>query len=340
MIYVFREAASDGARQLADALNGRRARNEDRMRLRNGDFVIAWGEEYQPPAGVRVLNGAPIRNKFTDAEVLTRAGVPTIQVSRTRPTLRQAAPPADPAVAALRAFDELADDFAETAEDILRGANPTVPRTQPFLDGLNQLSQGLNALIQAARQPAPVAPPAQADGQWIGRQNNHTGGRDLLTPTQAPDYYARKEEFVAEYRIHTFLGRSIRAGKKDLRDGYSLNGANGTRTASSWVRSWDGGWRIKYDGESAKQKHRVLANQAVRALGLDFGAVDIGERADGSLVVLEVNRAPGIEGTTITAYVNAIQKWQSGEWTYREPAAPQTKAQRTGEVRAARRRAA
>jgi hypothetical protein len=41
--------------------------------------------------------------------------------------------------------------------------------------------------------------------------------------------------------------------------------------------------------------------------------VDIGVRADGSLLVLEVNRAPGLEGGTITRYADAIRKWQNGE---------------------------
>ena len=33
------------------------------------------------------------------------------------------------------------------------------------------------------------------------------------------------------------------------------------------------------------------------------------ERADGSLLVLEVNRAPGLEGGTIDAYTDAIRQW-------------------------------
>jgi hypothetical protein len=165
-----------------------------------------------------------------------------------------------------------------------------------------------------AAQPAVAA---QANGEWVGRTNNHTGGADLLTPTTAPDYFVKKETFVNEYRIHSFLGRSIRGGRKGLRDGFSLDGANGTRRASNWVRSWDGGWKINYDGETVKQKHRDIAHDAVRALGLDFGAVDIGERQDGSLVVLEVNRAPGLEGGTITVYSNAVTNWANGTWTMR-----------------------
>jgi glutathione synthase/RimK-type ligase-like ATP-grasp enzyme len=50
----------------------------------------------------------------------------------------------------------------------------------------------------------------------------------------------------------------------------------------------------------------------VKALGLTFGAVDLGLTPTGKFKILEVNRAPGIEGSTIEAYVKAINKWIEG----------------------------
>jgi glutathione synthase/RimK-type ligase-like ATP-grasp enzyme len=64
---------------------------------------------------------------------------------------------------------------------------------------------------------------------------------------------------------------------------------------------------ISYEGVSPA--HRNLAKKAVESLGLTFGAVDIGRKADNSLIVLEVNRAPGLEGNTINAYANAIVRY-------------------------------
>jgi glutathione synthase/RimK-type ligase-like ATP-grasp enzyme len=48
---------------------------------------------------------------------------------------------------------------------------------------------------------------------------------------------------------------------------------------------------------------------AVSALGLDFGAVDIiwNERED-KCYVLEVNTAPGLQGSTLENYANAIME--------------------------------
>jgi hypothetical protein len=136
---------------------------------------------------------------------------------------------------------------------------------------------------------------------WLGRLDSHAGGNDLLTPPEEPDFYVRKEAFRREFRIHSFSGRSIRAGVKTEREGVDQ--------IHPWIRSWDGGWRVSYDGESVKQRHRDLAHQAVAALGLDFGAVDLGEGPGKELIVLEVNRAPGIEGGTIEAYARAIEGW-------------------------------
>lgn len=322
-LYVYRRQGSDGARALADALGGRRWRDQRSplsTKVRPNDVVISWGEEFTPPAGVRVLNGAPIRNKFTDAQLLMQAGVPTIQVSRTRPattTTRTIPAGADPALTQWTRAAELAKDFIEDGD-----FEGNVPRTAPRLRGVDEFITALTTLRQTLATPVPTSRTETVqgvDGEWIGRSNSHVGGNDLLAGTGS-DYFARKENIVREYRVHSFLGRSIRAGQKQLREGWTAATTAapfnpGRQIAHPWIRSWDGGWRIVYDGVSVRNAHRDLAQQALNALNLDFGAVDIGETADGRLIVLEVNRAPGIEGGTVTNYANAIQNWMNGTWT-------------------------
>ena len=53
-----------------------------------------------------------------------------------------------------------------------------------------------------------------------------------------------------------------------------------------------------------------MALNAIEDLQLDFGAVDVvvSGYSDNSFV-LEVNTAPGIEGTTVKKYVEAIEGW-------------------------------
>jgi len=165
-------------------------------------------------------------------------------------------------------------------------------------------------------QPLGAATPTAV---WLPRSNHHVGGNDLLDPPDSPNYFSKRETLVREYRIHSFLGRSIRAGIKVPREGVRQH---------EWIRSFDGGWKISYDNFESTEAQRKLAAKAVKTLGLDFGAVDIGEKADGTLMVLEINRAPGLEGGTVAAYANAIQRWLNGEFEPRPE----------GERRAARRR--
>lgn len=143
------------------------------------------------------------------------------------------------------------------------------------------------------------------DTYWIPRKNNHVGGNDIIKPPSAPDYWSKYVKLEKEFRIHCFKGKSLRAGQKIPREGVKQH---------EWCRSFDGGWRISYDEFKSSKELREVAAKAIEALGLDFGAVDIGKIGKGSNIVLEVNRAPGLEGNTITTYAEAIKKWASGEW--------------------------
>lgn len=152
--------------------------------------------------------------------------------------------------------------------------------------------------------------------QYIGRLRNHQGGHDLLFGTKQPDYFVTKERFTNEYRIHSFAGKSIRAGIKIPRDGFKpIDDESKWKPGlvHPWIRSFDGGWRINYDNFQSNAKLRKLAHLAVKTVGLTFGAVDIGERQDGKgYMVLEVNTMPGIEGGSVAAYTRAINKWITG----------------------------
>lgn len=149
---------------------------------------------------------------------------------------------------------------------------------------------------------------------YLPRMNNHIGGNDLLNPPLRPDFWVLKNKINAEYRIHSFGGKSIRAGIKKIREGYTFSDAEvaanpNLKRASDWIRSYDGGWRIVYDGFKSNEAVREIAAKAVQALGLTFGAVDIAKLSEGKYIVLEVNRAPGLEGNSVTRYAEAIKEW-------------------------------
>lgn len=133
---------------------------------------------------------------------------------------------------------------------------------------------------------------------WLGRSFRHQEGNDLLN-NSGHDYWTRKMEFSRELRIHIFQGKSIHAGLKVPR----------VDDPHPWIRSYNSGWKIDYSraADIAKDR-RDLAREAVGALGLDFGAVDIGVSA-GIPYVIEVNTAPGMDkGRSVEVYADAFLK--------------------------------
>lgn len=291
MIYVYRRRSSEGARNLVDELMNldkpaRRWSERFPRTPRAGDLVICWGEA--APVGlaadIKVLNGAPIRTKFDDALKLREAGVRTIEVSR---TLGPGTPVPDPAAALFQTAVREAAEFSEL----------TFARSPVMVQSLNDVINALSNFRLGLATPAP-RPTA-----WLARRNDHVGGNDLLITGQGrvADFYAKKEEVLEEYRLHIFNGKSIRAGVKKHRVGFVQ--------PHPWIRSYDAGWFIDYAGFESSDQMKEIAKRAVSSLGLQFGAVDIGKLADGSLIVFEVNRAPGLEGGSAVSYANAVVKF-------------------------------
>lgn len=113
----------------------------------------------------------------------------------------------------------------------------------------------------------------------------------------APLYtkYVKKAD---EYRIHIgLLGGTynvIDAQQKRRRSGEESN---------PQIRNSANGWVYCREGVEPPEEAIEAAKGAVRALGLDFGAVDLGwNRHYRQPCVYEVNTAPGLEGTTLTRY--------------------------------------
>jgi hypothetical protein len=301
LIYIYRRAASEGADTLAEEilLQGVRAKRTKGKLLANvvaGDHVVCWGDSINPPdlkVGlnvVKILNNQAITSKFTEAQTLAAAGVKTVQVSRVKPAIRAGARVRyTPQQFALNAGGANLYNVADA--QLLRD------RVTLFLVEERQREE--------AHRNMPV-PPAET---WLGRRNNHIGGADLLAAPPVPDYYSKKEDIVEEYRIHMFLGKSIRAGVKQKQ----LTRPDGRTPAHDWIRSFDAGWKISYQGFKSTEAMRVPAAAALKALKLDFGAVDLGKLRDGSFIVLEVNRAPGVEGGTTETYAKKIIAWTKGE---------------------------
>lgn len=107
-----------------------------------------------------------------------------------------------------------------------------------------------------------------------------------------------------EYRIHVFNGEVIDEVQKRLR-----NGERTREGRSRYIRSHNEGWVFAREGVRVPEQARGIACSACAGLGLTFGAVDLAVNKDGEIRVFEVNTAPGIEGTTVTKYAEAIRRY-------------------------------
>ena len=121
------------------------------------------------------------------------------------------------------------------------------------------------------------------------------------TPTNLPtvSLYTKYVKKTYECRIHIFKGRMIDAQiKRKVRDVEENN---------PLIRNIHTGWVYCRDNYIPDPTSIKLAIDAVQAVGLDFGAVDlIYNQYYNQFYILEVNTAPGLEGTTLINYVNAF----------------------------------
>lgn len=141
--------------------------------------------------------------------------------------------------------------------------------------------------------------------------NGHEGhGIVIVEPGQrvvdAPLYtvYIPKK---AEYRVHVFNGTAIDMQQKVR--------AAGENNGQFHIRNHNHGFVFaRYVNQvpvadTIPELVKIESIKAVKCLGLDFGAVDIiWNEALRKAFVLEVNTAPGIEGSTVETYEKAIRK--------------------------------
>jgi len=104
-----------------------------------------------------------------------------------------------------------------------------------------------------------------------------------------------------EYRIHVFKDKVICCAKKTHKDGERPN---------NLIRNLDNGWVFKQEGIEVPENVQEVAIEAIEALGLDFGAVDIIIDKDLNPFVLEVNTACGLKNEkTLSSYVTAFSEY-------------------------------
>lgn len=110
-----------------------------------------------------------------------------------------------------------------------------------------------------------------------------------------------------EYRVHVFDGEVILYQKKSRRVDEETGEVVTAEGEQADVRNLASNWVYRTGNLRRLERVEELAQQAIEALGLDFGAVDIIMDENGDVYVLEVNTAPGLGNTdSLQAYADVI----------------------------------
>lgn len=155
---------------------------------------------------------------------------------------------------------------------------------------------------------------------WIRREGHLVYCRTLLSASQgrgivvaknndeivpAPLYTKGIHQVEGEYRVHIFKGQVIDYVKKMRMNSSRIEAEEITH--NPLIRNHANSYIFGRDGVSICPEVSRVAIEAIEDLQLDFGAVDVVKSSySGKGFVLEVNTAPGLEGSTVTSYANAI----------------------------------
>lgn len=138
--------------------------------------------------------------------------------------------------------------------------------------------------------------------------NGHSGAGIVIASKEeeivdAPLYtlYIKKKD---EYRIHVAYGEVFFVQKKSRKMDVPDEQVN-------WqVRNHDNGFIFAHQNVERNELVEKAAVEAIKQLGLDFGAADVIFNTKGNKAyVLEINTSPGLEGATLEAYTKVFQKF-------------------------------
>lgn len=167
-------------------------------------------------------------------------------------------------------------------------------------------AHGLNSILKLIEAGVPTVSvyrtlPEDPDlYPLLGRGVNHRAGLDIVwvdSPTsdvEQRSYYTKFVRMDKELRVHVFGGEVLRVFRKVPRTCDA-----DTRVKTS-LRGW--GYHVVNHTKHYK-KAQAIAIQAVSALGLTFGAVDIGwNEGEVKYYVFEVNTGPALNSITLHHY--------------------------------------
>jgi glutathione synthase/RimK-type ligase-like ATP-grasp enzyme len=135
-------------------------------------------------------------------------------------------------------------------------------------------------------------------------------GIDVINEGDLPHapLYTKYIKKSAEYRVHVKCRQGLEDRLPVVFDAQQKRKQNDNEDVDYQIRSHANGWVFCRSGIEVPEYVTNAAKLVVAELGLDFGAVDVVyNRHYNRAYVLEVNTAPGLEGTTLTTYTDMIR---------------------------------
>lgn len=220
------------------------------------------------------------------------------------------------------------------ALQIMKKADIAVPNFVLANVALNEIKKTTNRIIKL-----PIVGRTKfhqgGKGMWVCP----TIGQVRSAINEGAEYFQNMIDIDKEYRVHVadneviYVAKKIQRSKEEMKeafvrkeferqkalaekshDPFDETGVKRVleRQASKMVvdhliRSNTRGWKFsrvtKYDKDLA-----TMSIQAVKALGLEFGAVDCCIDDNGNIWIIEINTGPGLEGSSLEAYINKFTK--------------------------------
>lgn len=201
--------------------------------------------------------------------------------------------------------------------------NKVLNRPQQVAAAVNKL-QAFTILKEAGVQVPTFTNSQQVSASWFAEKAKtivfcrtllrSSGGKGIVIAKSAADLvyaplYTERIRKKDEFRVHVFGDQVIDVAEKRLKRGKATE-----ENRNAFVRNHENGWIFAHENVVCPENVKNEALKAVRALGLDFGAVDVGVDKNGVAYVFEVNTAPGLENQqTIAAYVQAFNNYKKKE---------------------------
>lgn len=126
-------------------------------------------------------------------------------------------------------------------------------------------------------------------------------GRYSREPVREHEWYTIYHEPSREVRLHVVDGEVVRIQGKYL-------DFPEEKERNLFVRNYKTGYRFRKPKRELHSRRKETAIEAVRALGLHFGAVDMMLFRDQEAMVLEINTAPACSPLTASSYAEALAR--------------------------------